>query len=286
MNAQDDKAVWNAWYPVGSPVDLRRQKRTRTHLLDRELTLTLHPTRITAECDRRALPVVERLGYVWTTLGKPEKLPQPLIEYYEVDRLTLNIWSTPLKCSGLRIIDNVIDNAHFPFVPPGILGDEAHLELPPYENSVDEEGTLWSKSHRAYLPISGAIAEYTYRISDPYSVILFIHRQRAEGEVQRYDYLGVFAQPTTEISFVAHKMFAWVREDWMDERRLRSDQQWISVQDKYVLEKHNPKKLPIDERIEASVSVDSASIAYRRWLQEKAVQYGVSREDAATAGKG
>ena len=94
MNAQDDKAVWNAWYPVGSPVDLRRQKRTRTHLLDRELTLTLHPTRITAECDRRALPVVERLGYVWTTLGKPEKLPQPLIEYYEVDRLTLNIWST------------------------------------------------------------------------------------------------------------------------------------------------------------------------------------------------
>ena len=284
MDAKDDKSVWNAWYPVGSPIDLRRQKRTATQLLDRELTLTLHPTRITAHCDKRPLPMVERLGYVWTTLGEPERLPQTLIEYYEVDRLTMNIWSTPLKCSGLRIVDNVIDNAHFPFVHPGILGDERHLELPGYENSVDGEGTFWSKSHCAYLPITSAVAEYTYRISDPYSVILFIHRPCAEGEVERYDYLGVFGQPTTEESVIAHKMLAWVKEHWMDERQLRSDQQWISVQDKYVLEKHNPKRLPIEEQCEVSVGVDSASVAYRRWLREKAVQYGVFRSGWATNG--
>ena len=84
----------------------------------------------------------------------------------------MNIWSTPLRCSGLRIVDNVIDNANFPFVHPSILGDDAHLELPPYENEIDADGARWSLSYNAWLPITGDTAEYTYRISDPHSVIL------------------------------------------------------------------------------------------------------------------
>lgn len=276
MDAREDKTVWNSWYPVGSPIDLRRQNRTRTRLLDREIELTIHRTWISASCEGRPLPVFERLGYVWTTLGEPNHLPQSLIEYYEVDRLAMNIWSTPIQCSGLRIVDNVIDNAHFPFVHPGILGDKDHLELSPYENTVDDNGALWSNSHHAWLPLIGAVAEYTYWIASPYSVILFIHRPPAPGDLRpRYDYLGVFAQPTSEQSFIAHKMLAFVREDWMDERQLRSDQQWISVQDKYVLERHEPKKLPLNDTFETSVPVDSASIAYRNWLREREVRYGV-----------
>jgi len=277
MDAREDSVVWNAWYPVGSPIDIRRQQTKRTCLLGREIDLVVHKTRIEAASEGRALPVVERLGYAWTTLGRPSKPPQSLIEYYEFDRLTMNIWSTPLKCSGLRIIDNVIDNAHFPFVHPGILGDEAHLELPPYDNRVDEEGTLWSLRHEAWLPITNSVAFYTYRISDPYTVILYIHRPYVEGEQQRYDYLGIFAQPIDEENFIAHKMLAWVKEDWMDPRQLRSDQQWISVQDKYFLERHNPKKLPIGGDMEVSVSVDSASLAYRSWLLERDVRYGAIR---------
>jgi|SRR5579883_3492397 phenylpropionate dioxygenase-like ring-hydroxylating dioxygenase large terminal subunit len=277
MDAREDKVVWNAWYPVGSPIDIRRQQIKRTWLLGREIELAVQKTRIEATCDGRALPIIERLGYAWTTLGQPSKPPQSLIEYYEFDRLTMNIWSTPLKCSGLRIIDNVIDNAHFPFVHPGILGDEGHLELPPYENRVDEEGVLWSLRHEAWLPITNSVALYSYRISDPYTVILYIHRPCAEGERQRYDYLGIFAQPIDEENVIAHKMLAWVKEDWMDPRRLRSDQQWISVQDKYFLERHNPRKLPIDGNMEVSVSVDSASLAYRAWLLERDVRYGAIR---------
>ncbi|MEX3009683.1 hypothetical protein [Hoeflea sp. TYP-13] len=274
MKANEDKAVWNAWYPLGVPQEIRRRNMLRTWLLDNEIDLEIHRTWISVACGGRPLPVCERLGYIWTTLGEPDRLPQSLIEYYEVDRLAMNIWSTPLKCSGLRIVDNVIDNAHFPFVHPGILGDEEHLDLPPYVNEVDADGTLWSCSHQAWLPITNSVAEYTYRISDPYSVILFIHRPCVPGEVQRYDYLGIFAQPVTEEHFIAHKMFSWVREDWMEMRQLRSDQQWISVQDNYVLERHNPKKLPLGNGLEASVPVDSASMAYRDWLLSKDVRYG------------
>ena len=68
-------------------------------------------------------------GYSTQLLGRPNGSPQQLLEYYEIDRTAIKVWSTLLKCSGLRIIDNVIDNAHFPFVHPGILGDSAHLQL-------------------------------------------------------------------------------------------------------------------------------------------------------------
>ena len=91
--------------------------------------------------------------------------------------------------------------------------------------------------------------------------------------------MGIFAQPVTEKTFIAHKMFSWVREDWMDARQLRSDQQWISFQDKYVLERHchTPRKLPLDDGAVISVPVDSASTAYRDWLLSKDVRYGALR---------
>lgn len=52
----------------------------------------------------------------------------------------MNIWSTPIKCSGLRIVDNVIDNAHFPFLHPNILGDENHLDLVPGRPASMQQG--------------------------------------------------------------------------------------------------------------------------------------------------
>ena len=251
-------------------MDIRRQNRARTYLLGREIELTIHKTRISATCEGKRLPVTERLGYVWTTLGDPDGWPQPLIEYYEVDRMVMNIWSTLLKCSGLRIVDNVIDNAHFPFVHPGILGDRQHLDLVTPKPFVDDGGTLWSPGHKAYLPITGEVQEYSYRIADPYSVILSIH---LPDTPDRFNYLGIFAQPLDEENFVAHKLLAWVREDWMDAKQIASDQQWISAQDKYVLERHTQKKLPLTD-LENSVSVDAASLAYRQWLRDKGVRYG------------
>jgi phenylpropionate dioxygenase-like ring-hydroxylating dioxygenase large terminal subunit len=274
-DARDDRLVWNSWYPLGVPGELRKHNRPRTWLLDREITLSFDDTTVAARCDGRALPMEPSLGYLWTTLGEPAQPPPSVPECAEPDRIALNIWSTPIACSGLRIVDNVIDNAHFPFVHPGILGDRAHLELPPYENRVDESGALWSLRHQAWLPLSGSVAEYTYWIPTPYAVMLLIHRPPVPGSTAiRYDYLGVFAQPTGEESFVAHKLLAWVREAGMTERQVRSDQQWISVQDKYVLERHDPKKLPLDGDLETSVSVDSASVAYRAWLRERGVRYG------------
>jgi len=270
LDAQDDPQVWNRWYVIGAPPDVRRLRLRHTWLLGRRIDLTVHKTWISAECEDRPLPVTERLGYVWTTLGRPDGPPPQLLEYYEVDRLVMNVWSTPTKCSGLRIIDNAVDNAHFPFVHPGILGCADHLCQVPSAPEVDTAGVLWSRSQEYWLPITGSVAEYTYRIEDPYSVILYIHRP---GKPQRFDFLGIFAQPVDEETFIAHKFLAWVKEDRIDPKRLRVDQQCISAQDKFILERSCPKKLPLSGA-DRSVGVDQTSLAYRAWLKGLGVRYG------------
>lgn len=268
MDAKDDPLVWNAWYVVGVPSELRQQSRRRTKLLGREIELDLDASRIVASCAGRILPVEEYLGYAWTTLGASAGPPQRLPEYYEPDRLVMNVFSTPIRCSGLRIVDNVVDNAHLPFVHPGVLGDAEHTELGLSRPAVEADGALWSRSQKAWLPLTNSVAEYSYRISDPYSVILCIHRP--DG---RFDYVAIFAQPLDEESFIVHKLFAWVREEWMNVGRLRQDQQWMAAQDKYVLERHAPKRLPLNGN-EHSVSVDVTSVAYRNWLIANGVRYG------------
>ena len=278
VNAKDDKIVWNTWYPIGVPSELAYRGATHTRLLDHEIELQIKLPHISASCGGKALPLKEQLGYVWTTLGDPEISPQTLPEYDEPDRLVMNVFSSPIKSCGLRIVDNVLDNAHFPFVHPGIHGDEDHLELSIHETSVDENGVLWSHSRERWYPLTQSMAVYSYRVSNPYSVILLIHRPKIEGEEQRYDYVGVFTQPTSEENFILHKMYAGVKENWMDQTQMRADEQWVGVQDKYVIEKHNPKKLVIDENYESPISVDIASLAYHNWLRENQVQYGVIYE--------
>lgn len=270
MDAADDPAVWNRWYPLGAPPDIRRLGLRQTRLLNRPIDLTTHKTWISAKCEYRPLPVTERLGYVWTTLGQPDGPPPQLLEYYEVDRIVMNIWSPQIQCSGLRIIDNVVDNAHFPFVHPGVLGSTDHLEQVPATPEIDADGVLWSRSQKYWLPITCAVAEYTYRIQDPYSVILYIHRPNRSG---RFDYLGIFAQPLDEEHVIAHKLLAWVNEDWIDPKKLRSDQQKISAQDKFILDRSFPPTLPISG-VDRSVGVDNPSLAYRAWLRDLGVRYG------------
>ena len=56
---------------------------------------------------------------------------------------------------------------------------------------------------------------------------------------------------------------------------LRRFQQTIFGQDKPILENQYPKKLPLDPRAETPIRADKSAIAYRRWLSQKGITYGV-----------
>ncbi|RVC10386.1 hypothetical protein ENZ74_16205, partial [Mesorhizobium sp. M7A.F.Ca.CA.002.15.2.1] len=51
--------------------------------------------------------------------------------------------------------------------------------------------------------------------------------------------------------------------------------QTILGQDKPILENQVPKRLPLDSRSEVPIRADAASAAYRRWLRERGLRYGV-----------
>ena len=60
-----------------------------------------------------------------------------------------------------------------------------------------------------------------------------------------------------------------------EDKVLRRFQQTIFGQDKPILENQFPKRLPLDPRAETPIRADKSSVAYRRWLSQKAVTYGV-----------
>jgi phenylpropionate dioxygenase-like ring-hydroxylating dioxygenase large terminal subunit len=59
------------------------------------------------------------------------------------------------------------------------------------------------------------------------------------------------------------------------DQTLRDFQHTIFTQDQPVLESQNPKRLPLDLRAEVHTAADKASSAYRRFLSQQSITFGV-----------
>lgn len=79
------------------------------------------PRQVRATCHE----VTERYGLVWVCLGEPARDVPPFPEA-EDDSYRVHVAGRyEYATSGYRAIENFFDLAHFPFVHPGLLGDEA-----------------------------------------------------------------------------------------------------------------------------------------------------------------
>jgi phenylpropionate dioxygenase-like ring-hydroxylating dioxygenase large terminal subunit len=88
------------------------------------------------------------------------------------------------------------------------------------------------------------------------------------------DVIAIFCQPTSEETIRAHLMLSMI-DEVNTLAGMRRFQQTIFGQDKPILENQYPKKLPLDPRAETPIRADKSAIAYRRWLSNKGVNYGV-----------
>ncbi len=59
------------------------------------------------------------------------------------------------------------------------------------------------------------------------------------------------------------------------DNEIKHYQQSIFADDKPILENQYPKRLPLDPRAETPIRADNSAIAYRRWLTDLGVSYGV-----------
>jgi phenylpropionate dioxygenase-like ring-hydroxylating dioxygenase large terminal subunit len=224
------------------------------------------------------LPALGAYGCVWTSLGQPPADILPIPEYAETKRRNVNAGTIGVSVSAPRAIENFFDLGHFPYVHTDILGAEPHTEVKEYdvEISADRDEIVATRC-RFFQPkasvasTEGGDIEYVYRVPHPYCSVLY---KTSHVDENRLDVIGIFAQPIDQEHIRAHMMLCLVDEDNND-TAIRHFQQLIFGQDKPILENQFPKRLPLDPRAETPIRADKSSVAYRRWLSQKGVTYGV-----------
>ena len=289
-----DQVILDLWHPLAPLAEMPVGVVVDTILLEERLSLAADSDGNAAVWRSRpalaadapvdiskldgTLPVKLAYGYVWTSLGNPPADIFPIPEYAEADRRKLNAATFGVNVSAPRAIENFLDMGHFPYVHTDILGAEPHTEVKEYdvEISVDRDEILATRC-RFYQPMAsttsdgGADVDYIYRVPHPYCSVLY---KSSPLDETRLDVIAVFLQPIDQEHVRAHMMLCVLDED-NEDKVIKRFQQTIFGQDKPILENQFPKRLPLDPRAETPIRADKSAIAYRRWLSQKGVTYGV-----------
>lgn len=223
----------------------------------------------------------ERYGLIWVCLGTPSHDVLSFPEFAD-DHLR-KVWCGPydVASSAPRIVENFLDMAHFAYVHEGILGEKAQAAIRDYTvesfESTDYGSGIWAKKCFAWQPRSnnmasgGSHVEYTYRVVRPLTAILTKEPQSQQGFREA---ISLHLQPLTETTTRAWIILALTDFESSDEA-LRTFQDTISLQDKPIVENQQPLRLPLAQGAEMSMVTDRMSLAYRRYLKEQNLRYGV-----------
>ena len=294
-----DPVATNLWHPICATDDVLENIIQQTVLLEQVISFSKDssgtPYAWVSEEDITAgqklsvnglhhlLPSQIRYGHIWTCLGVPSEELFTIPEYDEVDRRNLSAGTIGVNVSAPRAIENFLDMGHFPYVHTDILGVEPHTEVKEYDVEVSvDQSEIIATGCRFYQPMAstassgGADVDYKYRVPHPYCSVLY---KSSPLDESRQDIVAVFIQPIDEEHIRAH-MLLCILDDQHDDTFLREFQQTIFGQDKPILENQCPKRLPLDPRSETPIRADKTAIAYRRWLRQKGIRYGVIPEVA------
>jgi phenylpropionate dioxygenase-like ring-hydroxylating dioxygenase large terminal subunit len=178
--------------------------------------------------------------------------------------------------SAPRLVENFLDTSHFGFVHEGWLGDRAHTEVPAYEVVTGHEGAPVVPLYRAWQPQASALArggawvEYRYEVLSPYCALLV--KQAGAGDAPQEAYALWVCPVEPERSRVWFTLFT--SDASQSDESLRAFQDRIFLQDRPILEAQRPRCLPLTGG-EVHSAADRMSTAYRRYLRDKNIRFGV-----------
>ena len=279
MQRTADKAALDQWYCIEQLQEIT-VGRTTNRLLGTDLAVVRtadDDITVTIAGLENPLPTRQRYGCLWTTLGTPATELLPVPEADETDRRVIVCGAISVKTSGLRIVENFLDMAHFPFVHTDILGAEPHTEVMQYTTEIRRDvDEVWATNCQFFQPqaalsaTGGIMTQYMYRVANPFATILY---KTCPNAANRWDVICLFVQPLDPDRCRAHPIMFLI-DDTSALTDLIHFQQLIFLQDRIILENQRPALLPLERRAEIPTRADATSIAYRRWLKEKGVTYG------------
>lgn len=222
----------------------------------------------------RTFHVQERYGLIFVCLGEPAN-EIPLFPEWQAPGY-LNFLSGPHFCKtgGYRAIENFLDVAHFPFLHSGILGDPAITAVDDYEVSTDDRG-VHLHNVRVWQPDplgSGQGAYVLYQYSALRPLTAYLRKDTPTGECLTILYC---VTPVSEEECIG---WMWAGANFIDDSQKAAAiafQDKVFAQDLGNLESHNPKRLPLNSQAEFHVPCDRGSLAYRKWLKQLGITYGV-----------
>ncbi|MCM2476316.1 aromatic ring-hydroxylating dioxygenase subunit alpha [Rhizobium sp. CG5] len=285
MTKTTDQAVLDDWYAIATASELTARP-VRTKLLGQDIDYHLGEGRAPVVRELLddgshgpELPVQVRYGCLFTTLGRPNKDIVHIDEAGERDRRFVPCGWVTMRASGLRVVENFLDMAHFPFVHTDILGSEPHTEVPHYLSEIRRDvDEVWATNCTFFQPRiaatedKGDFVHLTYRVPSPFVVMLY---RVCPTSPNRLDAIALFIQPMEEGLCRAQPVMYLV-DSVSPHKVLLNFEQVIFLQDRIIVENQRPLLLPLEPRAEIPTRADSSSIAYRRWLKEKGVRFGTT----------
>ena len=280
-----DPVALNDWYAIATAGAVT-ERPERTRLLGQDLVYSRRDTGEFIVCEIDAdgrtgapLPAQGRYGGLWTTLGSPNRDIFTIAEAEEPDRRFILCGWVQMKASGLRVVENFLDMAHFPFVHTDILGSEPHTEVPRYDSEIRRDvDEVWATNCQFFQPriaateSEGDFAKLTYRVPSPFVVMLY---RVCPSAPSRLDAIALFIQPLEEGLCRAQPVMYLVDNASTDTALLQFEQV-IFLQDRIIVENQRPLLLPLEPRMEIPTRADLSSVAYRRWLKDKGIRYGTT----------
>jgi phenylpropionate dioxygenase-like ring-hydroxylating dioxygenase large terminal subunit len=177
--------------------------------------------------------------------------------------------------SAPRVVENFLDMSHFAFVHEGSLGNRARTDVPHYEVERAASGAPVVPHYRAWQPqgsagsAGGAWVDYRYEVLGPYSAVL---SKQAQDSGPREAFALWVCPVDPESSRVWFTQFT--TDTGTADEALRAFQHGIFMQDRPIIESQAPRRLPVSGG-EAHCAADRASAAYRAYLRDLGITFGV-----------
>lgn len=269
----------NEWYPVAIDALLAIGAVQSVTLMEQVLNVTrlANGAVQVRKTDGKDCPLCVAYGHIWSSVGTPEHGIFDIPEAAEPGRRMVDCGAVRVKASPLRVVENFLDIAHFPFVHTDILGAEPHTEVEPYKVEIrDTVDEVWATKVRFFQPRAaksadeGQMTDYMYRVPAPCVSILYKTCPPRPGA---WDVITLFVRPISEVLCDAYAWMALYDDD-SAQSDLVQFQQMIFLQDRSILENQIPRLLPLDPKMEIPTRADTTSVAYRRWLKRRGMTYG------------
>ena len=241
---------------------------------------TLMPAHPKASPPRKARAITyrarEAYGMIWVSLGAPEHDVPPFPEWHDDAFRTCLAGPYEFRANPFRAVENFLDVSHFPFVHAHLNGDPDDPDvIEDFDVFVDENGLRTSEimvsqpygDHRG-IPVR---AGYTFNCSHPLTG--YFSKNTGEG--------NVFCTFLTVTPIAPDDCLVWPHiavnfGDQVTDEQIVSRTDAVFTQDKRIVETQRPHEIPLDLREELHVRSDKYCVAYRKWLKDIGVSWGVS----------